>query len=274
VIADLNKPPPGEPELETASRPTLLTADDFGVLLAVSDGMGGAQAGEVASALTLHALRTELPVGTGGTAEAALIASIERANQQVYQAAAEETGKHGMGATLTAVLIHGSRAFVAEIGDSRAYVLRGDRLVQLTRDQSYVQELIDEGALSHEEADRFIHKNVILQAIGTQSNLVVALNRFTLRQRDRLLLCSDGLSNELSDEEICAVLLRHRDLDAACKELIDLANAHGGSDNITVVLAEMQDDGLPAPTSEGRVSLETIQEFNWRKQSRQARASQ
>lgn len=265
VIADLNKPAAEEPAVDTSAGPVVVTAAEFGVLLAVSDGMGGAQAGECASALTLHALRTELPAGSGGTAESALIDSVEKANERVYQAALSETGKSGMGATLTAVLIH--RAFVAEIGDSRAYVLRGTRLVPLTRDQSYVQALMDEGVITHEEAEGFAYKNVILQAVGVQSNVVVALNRFTLRQRDRLLLCSDGLTSEVSDEEIRATVLRAGSLDAACSELIDLANARGGSDNITVVLAEMQDDGLPEPTSEGRVSLETVQAFSWRKQS-------
>jgi serine/threonine protein phosphatase PrpC len=272
VIADLNKPANEEPAVDTSAGPVVLTASDFGVLLAVSDGMGGAQAGECASALTLHALRTELPVGTGGTAESALIASVEKANQRVYQAALSETGKNGMGATLTAVLVHGTRAFVAEIGDSRAYVLRGGRLVPLTRDQSFVQALLDEGALSHEEAEHFAYKNVILQAVGIRSNVRVALNRFTLRQRDRLLLCSDGLTNEVTDEEIRACIARHPSLQVACTELVDLANSRGGSDNITVVLAEMQKDGLPEPTSEGRVSLETIQTFSWRQQQEDERS--
>jgi serine/threonine protein phosphatase PrpC len=265
VIVDLNK----LPVVETSSQPVLLEAVDFGVLLAVSDGMGGGPAGEVASALTLHALRTELPVGTGGTAEAALIASVERANQRVYQAATG-TGREGLGATLTAILIHGIRAYVAEIGDSRAYVLRGDRLVQLTRDQSFVQTLLDQGALTREEADKFEHKNIILQAIGIRSSVVVALNRFTLRQHDRLLLCSDGLSNELTDEEIRGVLLEHRDLNVACAQLIDRANAHGGADNITVILAQLEATGLPALSDEGRVSLETVQAFDGQKHGRPA----
>jgi serine/threonine protein phosphatase PrpC len=265
VIVDLNKPP----VVETPSQPIVLEAVDFGVLLAVSDGIGGGPAGEVASALTLHALRTELPAGTGGSAEAALIASVERANQRVYQVAAG-TDREGMGATLTAILIHGIRAYVAEIGDSRAYVLRGDRFVQLTRDQSFVQALLDQGALTLEEADKFEHKNVILQAIGIRSSVVVALNRFTLRQHDRLLLCSDGLSNELSDEEIRAVLLEHTDLDVACAQLIDRANAHGGRDNITVVLAELEATGLPSLSDEGRVSLETVQAFDGQKHGQPA----
>jgi PPM family protein phosphatase len=261
IIVDLNKAPPVDAMLQ----PMDIQVDDCGVLLAVSDGMGGARAGEVASALTLHALRAELP-GGGGTAEAALISSVESANERVYQAGTVETERKGMGATLTAILIHGGRAFVAEIGDSRAYVLRGDRLVQLTHDQSYVQLLLDQGRLTHEQAENFEHKNVILQAIGLRPRVTVALNRFTLVQRDRLLLCSDGLSNEVTDEQIRDVLIRQTKIDTACEHLIELANAHGGSDNVTVVLADVQGTGLASLTREAPVSLETVQAFDWHSQ--------
>ncbi len=257
VIVNLRK----SPAVHSMLRPIELHVDDFGVLLAVSDGMGGARAGEVASALTLHALRTELPAGVGGTAETALIAGVESANRRVYQAAAIGTERHGMGATLTAVLVHGGRAFVAQIGDSRAYALRGARLVRLTCDQSYVQVLLDQGALTHEAAEKFEHKNIILQAMGVGPTVVVALSRFTLRQGDLLLLCSDGLSNEVTDEQIRQVLVTHTSVDAGCKRLIELANLHGGADNITVVLAEVQGSGLPALGEQ--VSLETVQTFEW-----------
>jgi serine/threonine protein phosphatase PrpC len=259
VIVDLRKSPP----VHSMLLPIEIEVGDFGVLLAVSDGMGGARAGEVASALTLHALRTELPAGVGGTPEAALIASVESANQRVYQAAAVGTEHHGMGATLTAILVHGSRAYVAEIGDSRAYVLRGNRLVQLTRDQSYVQVLLDQGALTQEQAEKFEHKNVILQAIGVRSSVVVALSRFTLCQGDRLLLCSDGLSNEVTDEQIRQVLATHASVDAGCGRLIELANLQGGADNITVVLADVQGSALPELANEEHVSLESVQTFEW-----------
>jgi serine/threonine protein phosphatase PrpC len=166
-----------------------------------------------------------------------------------------------MGATLTAALIHGRRAYVAEVGDSRAYVLRGSRLCQVTHDQSYAQVLFDAGTLTREQAEAFQYKNVILQAIGTRQDVVVALNRFTLRRGDRLLLCSDGLTGEVEDEEIRRVLLATPNLAAACRALVELANARGGEDNITVVLAEMSGEGLPELTGEERISLETVQEF-------------
>ncbi len=249
--------------LDALSEPIDIHVDGFGVLLAVSDGMGGAHAGDVASALTLHTLRMELLAGTGGTPEAALVASIERANQRVYQVASTDAERTGMGATLTAVLVHAGRAVVAEVGDSRAYVLRGERLVPLTRDQSYVQGLIEQQVLRDEDVQDFEHKHVILQAVGIRPSLVVALNRFDLRQRDRLLLCSDGLTNEVSEEEIRLALAEHADVDAACTRLVECAISQGGADNITVVVADLDGSGLPVSTEEEPVSVETIQAFDW-----------
>jgi PPM family protein phosphatase len=256
VIADLKEALP----IHETAQPIALEVGSLGVLLAVSDGMGGEQAGEVASALTLQSLRCELPAAQGGTAEAALTASVERANRRVWDAAIDSNRK-GMGATLTAVLIHGRRAYVAEVGDSRAYVLRGSRFCQVTHDQSYAQVLFDAGTLTREQVETFRYKNVIMQAIGTRADVVVALNRFTLRRGDRLLLCSDGLTGKVQDEEIRGVLLSTPSLDAACTTLVELANARGGEDNITVVVAEMSGEGLPQLTGEERVSLETVQEF-------------
>ena len=256
VIADLKETLP----IHATAQPIALEVGSLGILLAVSDGMGGERAGEVASALTLQSLRCELPAAQGGTAEAALTASVEKANRRVWDAAAESNRK-GMGATLTAVLIHGRRAYVAEVGDSRAYVLRGSRLCQVTHDQSYAQVLFDAGTLTREEVETFQYRNVIMQAIGTKEDVVVALNRFTLRRGDRLLLCSDGLTGKVHDEEIRGVLLSTPRLDAACAALVELANARGGEDNITVVVAEMSGEGLPELTGEERVSLETVQAF-------------
>jgi serine/threonine protein phosphatase PrpC len=255
VIADLMVSQP----IHAMPSPIDLEVGVRGVLLAVSDGMGGAQAGEVASALTLHSLRRGMSA-EAATAEEALTQSVERANRKVWDVATS-SGRKGMGATLTAVLLHGKRAYVAEVGDSRAYVLRGSRMIPLTHDQSCVQLMLDAGALTREEAETFEYRNVIVQAIGTKPSVVVALNRFTLRRGDRLLLCSDGLSGKVKDDEIRGILSAASRVDAACAELIALANARGGEDNITVVLAEMQGEGLPAYSGEERVSLETVQAF-------------
>jgi serine/threonine protein phosphatase PrpC len=257
VIADLMVSAP----IHAMPRPIALEVRQRGILLAVSDGMGGAQAGEVASALTLHALRSGLSSVEANSAEEALVACVEAANAKVWQVA-NDSGRNGMGATITAVLLHGQRAYVAEVGDSRAYVLRGKRLVQLTHDQSCVQLLLDNGTLTREQAETFQYRNIILQAIGTKSSVVVALNRFTLRRGDRLLLCSDGLSGKVGDREMQAIVATTESLEAACASLIELANARGGEDNITVVLAEAAGDGLPALTGNERVSLETVQAFD------------
>jgi serine/threonine protein phosphatase PrpC len=256
VIADLKEVLP----IHATARPIALDVGSRGILLAVSDGMGGEQAGEVASALTLQSLRCELPAAQGGTAEAALTASVEKANRRVWDEAVDSNRK-GMGATLTAVLVHGRRAYVAEVGDSRAYVLRGSRLCQVTHDQSYAQVLFDAGTLTREQAETFKYKNVILQAIGSRADVVVALNRFTLRRGDRLLLCSDGLTGKVTDEEIRDVLLSTPGPDTVCGTLVELANARGGEDNITVVVADASGQGLPELSGEERVSLETVQVF-------------
>jgi serine/threonine protein phosphatase PrpC len=166
-----------------------------------------------------------------------------------------------MGATITAVLIYGDSAYVAEVGDSRAYVLRGHRIVQVTHDQSYVQFLMDAGTITREQAETFPEKNIILQAIGLKPSVVVAMTRFTLRRKDRILLTSDGLSGKVGDAEMQSIIAGAATLDAACSALIDMANSRGGDDNITVVLAEMDGEGLPALAADGQVSVENLVEF-------------
>jgi protein phosphatase len=151
-----------------------------------------------------------------------------------------------MGATLTAVYVRGMAAYVSEVGDSRAYLLRAGLITQLTKDQSYVQMLVDSGAVDPDRAQSLPFRNVILQAMGHQPDVIVALGRLELRHRDCLLLCSDGLSNELSDTEIREVFLASPDLASAADNLVGLANERGGRDNATVVLTGVGGD-LPAP---------------------------
>jgi serine/threonine protein phosphatase PrpC len=212
------------------------------VLLAVSDGMGGANAGEVASALVVESLKRAMSDAQGDWAET-IKAAVERANEEVFKAS-KEPGKRGMGATLTAVCLHGDQAHVAEVGDSRAYVVRGNRIRQITRDQSFVQILIDSGALKPEDAAKNPMKNVVLQAMGQSAEVKVAIGRLELRRGDRLLLCSDGLSNKITDEEMKGALGGGVALDEATRKLIAMANERGGDDNITVVVAEVGGEGL------------------------------
>ena len=252
VVSDLT----GAAPIHAMGSSATFEVGDRGVLLAVSDGMGGAEAGEVASALVLDALRLGLSTARPSSVEGALRTSVEAANKRVWNTA-RQTGRDGMGATLTAMLFYAGCAYIAEVGDSRAYVLRGQRLVQLTRDQSYVQSLLDSGALTQEQADASEYKNLILQAMGLRPDVVVVLNRLALHRRDRFLLCSDGLSGKLQDGEILGIVRDAATLESACSQLIALALDRGGEDNITVVLADAEGEGLPASMDGERVSLET-----------------
>jgi serine/threonine protein phosphatase PrpC len=218
-----------------------------GVLLAVSDGMGGLTAGEVASSIVVSSLQRALaaaPPGSPGRAEIA--EAVESAHQKVW-AEASARGVE-MGATLTAIYLRGSIAYVAEVGDSRAYIIRAGRITQLTKDQSYVQLLIDAGAVAPSEAQNLPERHVILQAMGSQPHVSLALGRLELRQLDCLLLCSDGLTTKMSDEVMRDVILGSPDLPAARDRLIELANERGGEDNATVVLGGVSGD-LPAPAA-------------------------
>jgi serine/threonine protein phosphatase PrpC len=224
------------------------------VLLAVSDGMGGEQAGEVASALTVAFLEAELRDERERTSGAtSLVTCVQRANRAVWEAS-QQRGREGMGATLTAMLIHDMCAYIAEIGDSRGYLLRGSTIVQMTRDQSLVQQLVDAGTLTPEEAETSPYRNLILQAIGKSPEVNVALGRLALRRGDRFLLCSDGLSGKLRAEEMQEIVARGRDFATACAEMVALANRRGGEDNITVVLAEVTGDELPEHAEGERLS--------------------
>jgi serine/threonine protein phosphatase PrpC len=234
-----------------------------GVLLAVSDGMGGHKAGEVASALVLKSLRHAMTGSPSSRASEAVVESaVQSANRDVW-VAAQAPGREEMGATLTALFLEGTIAHIAEVGDSRAYLLRGGDLVQVTRDQSYVQALVESGVMTPEAAEEAPLKNVILQAMGTRPNIKVALGRLDLRQRDCFILCSDGLTNMVTPEEIRATVLSAPRMDVACARLIDLAKQHGGDDNITVILGGVSGDLPPSPLGESIAdTFQVLQEFH------------
>ncbi len=210
-----------------------------GILIGVSDGMGGAKAGEVASALSIDGvIEGMLEAARNGLLDGSVLRRvIERVSRRVHQASLRPE-HHGMGATLTAVLLQGTNAFVAQIGDSRAYILRDEKLGQVTHDQSYVQLLVDAGVMTPEEAERSPRKNIILQVMG-QETVKVALGRFTLAPGDRLLVCSDGLTNVLSDEEIGSIARAPNDVTWSVRELLRRTREEGAPDNVTVVLAEL-----------------------------------
>jgi PPM family protein phosphatase len=216
-----------------------------GVLLALSDGMGGHQAGEVASALVLESLGAELSQDRKIPLHRQLEDAVHRANRMVHEAA-KTADRHGMGATLTAVFIRGTEAYIAEVGDSRGYLLRNGRLRQITRDQSMVQLLVDQGVISREDARRAPGKNVILQAVGLAPDVRVAIGRLELRRGDRLMLCSDGVSNQITDDELRQIMSDCVPREA-CETMIALANERGGDDNETVIVADIIGEDLNEP---------------------------
>lgn len=239
---------------------TVLEEKERGVLLAVSDGMGGHKAGDMASALALSVLQRELSTIQSDSPETALVSSVETANQEVWQAGQIESFR-GMGATLTAVLIFRNFAYIAEIGDSRAYLIRGDRIFRLTHDQNAAQLLLDQGKISENELAGCQVRHLVLQAMGVNPTVTVALGRLTLRQGDKILLCSDGLSGKLKDQEILRIVTAHDTLQTACDQLVHLAMKRGGDDNITVLIGAMGATNLPAVLDPTRISLASLRSF-------------
>lgn len=235
-----------------------------GILLAVSDGMGGAAAGEIASAMTVGSLRQWLGEDHQGVGTQVLIKeAVEEANRSVFDAA-QDSERKGMGATLTAVLVRGKIAHIAEVGDSRAYLIRGGRIRQVTRDQSYVQLLVEQGVVTREQAEKSPHRNVILQAMGHRGDIVVALGRLELREGDTFVLCSDGLSGKISETEMRDIVDSSTDFPEAATRMVAIANERGGEDNITVVLARVSGAGVPAaePADGITRTLQSIQDVD------------
>jgi PPM family protein phosphatase len=215
-----------------------------GSLLIVSDGMGGAAAGEIASEIAVKAIREsllEIPTDLD-TTERLRIAT-ELANKRIWDEAQRKSELAGMGATVTAVLVQGAAAYVAQVGDSRAYIIRGERIKQITKDQSYAQALLDSGIFSAEQIAN-VPQNVILQALGTQPTVQVGLTAVELLRNDYLIVCSDGLSGKIKPDEISSMVRQSPDLTSACRGLVDTANARGGEDNITVIVASFDGVGL------------------------------
>jgi PPM family protein phosphatase len=221
---------------------------DWGTLLGVCDGMGGAAAGEIASQLAVDIIYEKLiqgePPRQRDDLARRLVQAVEEAGVRIFNEARADRTRRGMGTTATIAAVMDSRLFVAQVGDSRAYVLRNDRLVQVSRDQSLVNQLIEAGQLTEEEAETFEHNNIILQALGTAETVQVDLTYVDLQRGDRLLLCSDGLSGMVRADELREVLVSYRDPLEACRELTDRANRAGGHDNITVIVAEFDGPGL------------------------------
>ena len=224
-------------------------------LFAVADGMGGARGGEIASRLAATALGETV----AGSGEERIVALIQKANQQVYERAREDADASGMGTTITVALVEDGVVAIGHVGDSRGYLIRDQKVEQLTEDHSLVAELVRSGRLSPEEADSHPQRSVITRALGTDPDVDVDSFSVEAKPGDVFLICSDGLTSMVGDETILGIVNERRDnFDAVAKELIGAANESGGEDNITVVFFEMTDKA-PEPVAETK-TMPAVQE--------------
>jgi serine/threonine protein phosphatase PrpC len=237
VIADLRSG-----DLSNPCSRTEIPLSRQGILLLVCDGMGGAAAGDLAARIAAEAIKHQL-VGAPAVAEhpdQCLKSAVWGANGAIFAEAKAHPETHGMGTTCTAAIVLPDRLFIAQVGDSRAYLLRDGRLQLLTRDQTMADQLVASGVLRPEDVGTFAYRHVLLQAVGTRSTIEPITSEVRLRRGDRILLCSDGLHGPVADHQIARILADARDLNSAARELIEAALAAGGPDNVTVVVADCE----------------------------------
>jgi protein phosphatase len=247
------------------TEPLRFDLGEKGLVLVVSDGMGGALAGDVASRMAVESVR-EMLIGNDSEEpcdpDIPLVDCLKNAtvyaNLAIHLRSQEDSRCAGMGATFTGAAVKGDNLDLVQVGDSRAYIIRKNQIRLATKDQSLVQQLVDVGQISESEAETHMFRNVILQALGAQSEVTPVTGRIRLRRGDVLLLCSDGLSGKLRSEDIQNILNSQNDLSVACTELIAEANNRGGEDNITVVLARFNGDDLEEASTE-RITIELPQ---------------
>ena len=235
-----------------------------GILAAVADGMGGAASGEIASREGLASVAVNL-FGHWGrfpameATELGLLRALKHASEEASSAvlryADTERASRGMGSTLTAAVLWKKHAYIAQVGDSRAYLFRAGTLVQLTEDQTLVRELINQGSLTAEQAKVHPQRSVITQALGCSDPLRVVLGKATLRRGDRLLLCTDGLHGELPDARLADLLGRGLPARETLELMLEEALARGGRDNITALLMELSDPAFPLPMPDEAVRV-------------------
>lgn len=221
-----------------------------GALFLVCDGMGGAAAGEVASTMAVDSISSDMEAGARTSCDSfarSLRRAIECANEKINTQSRVNQNERGMGTTCTAVGLVDRTLVVGQIGDSRCYILRGGELSQITKDQSLAWQLIEAGAMTVEEAKSFEHANIILQALGVQERVDVVLSSVDLCRGDVVLVSSDGLHGPVADDEMKEILLSEPDPRKACEALIAKALDREGPDNISVVVARFDGEGLPVP---------------------------
>ncbi len=213
--------------------------DQCGTLVAVADGMGGHAAGEVASRIAVETLFEVFYSGRECDPGRSLTAGFARANEMVRDHGSDDPTKRNMGTTLVAAAISGDQLYVANVGDSRAYLVRGAGIHQITDDHSWVAEQVRANIITQDQADAHIFKNIITRAIGSKADSHADLFQERLKPRDVLVLCSDGLSNKVQPHEIRAIAHGIHDPQESAEELVDLAKQRGGEDNITVVVVRV-----------------------------------
>jgi len=212
-------------------------------LLAIADGMGGHASGEVASKMAIEILRESLKK-EGELLPERLNSGVKLANKMIYEASRSQSQLNGMGTTLTAVQLDGNRLSIAHVGDSRAYLIRGGVIEQLTDDHTIVSEQVARGMITREEAARSDMRNILSKALGIAPEVDVDMEELTVSEGDQLVLCSDGLSELISDDEILSEVQSSKRPEIVCDELVDLANQRGGEDNITVIVAHLHRENL------------------------------
>ncbi len=212
-------------------------------LLAIADGMGGHASGEVASKMAIEILRDSLKK-EGEPLPERLNSGVKLANKMIYEASRSQSQLNGMGTTLTAVRLDGNRLRIAHVGDSRAYLIRGGVIEQLTDDHTIVSEQVARGMITREEAARSDMRNILSKALGIAPEVDVDIEGLTVSEGDQLVLCSDGLSELISDDEILSEVQSSKRPEIVCDELVDLANQRGGEDNITVIVAHLHRENL------------------------------
>ena len=234
-------------DIATAAVPGLVSAHTAPFIIVVADGVGGAASGALASQMAAETILSELhrwwhkvPKRDRDSVEKMLRRVIEIANRSIHQKARESPEHHGMGTTTTLALVIDGEAHIAQVGDSRAYLVRRAETTQITKDQSFVQRLIDAGRMTKKEAEMSEHRNIILQALGPEEKVITDLYHLRLETGDFLVLCSDGLSNQVSAEEIGRIARGSKRPGEICEALIEEALQTGAPDNVTVVTARVR----------------------------------
>jgi len=216
--------------------------EDLG-LLAVADGMGGHASGEVASKMAIEILKESLGK-EGQPLPGRLSSGVRLANRTIYDAAQSQSQLNGMGTTLTALQLEGNRLSIAHVGDSRAYLIRGGVIEQITDDHTIISEQVARGMMTKEEAARSDMRNILSRALGIASEVDVDVEELTVSEGDQFVVCSDGLSELISEDEILSEVQSTKRPDLACNELVNLANQRGGEDNVTVIVAHLHRENL------------------------------